>query len=121
MNFLMHRTLCLLSAALGLTMTATFTQTKISALDYRTGLPVEVEIQNEKIVAVRPTENLSESRPLYIAPGLIDNQVNGFAGVSFGFGGGELTREGVCKATQKLWEKGVTTFLRRLRPPIESL
>jgi N-acetylglucosamine-6-phosphate deacetylase len=50
----------------------------------------------------------------YIAPGLVDNQVNGFAGVSFSLGGDGLTEEGVEKATQELWKAGVTSYLPTL-------
>lgn len=84
----------------------------LSCLD---GSPISVEIAEGKIVRVQPLEKLSdESRAVYIAPGLIDNQVNGFAGVSFTFGGSELTPEGVRKATRELWKKGVTSYLPTL-------
>ncbi len=74
--------------------------------------PVAVEVEDGRIVSVRRIET-SERLP-WIAPGLIDNQVNGFAGVSFGFGGSRLDRSGVLKATQALWAKGITTFLPTL-------
>lgn len=54
------------------------------------------------------------SERFIIAPGLIDNQVNGFAGVSFTFGGAELSAEGVKKATEALWKTGVTTYIPTL-------
>lgn len=50
----------------------------------------------------------------YIAPGFIDNQVNGFAGVSFAFGDSDLTPEGIEKATKALWKEGVTSYLPTL-------
>jgi len=84
----------------------------LSCLD---GSPVSVEIAEGKIVRVQPLKKLSDERQaVYIAPGLIDNQVNGFAGVSFTFGGSELTAEGVRKATRELWKKGVTSYLPTL-------
>ena len=92
-----------------------FAQTKVEGLLYITKKPVSIEIKNGKIFSIRQIEKLSdESHPFYIAPGLIDNQVNGFAGVSFSFAGGQLTTEGILKATQELWEKGVTTYLPTL-------
>jgi N-acetylglucosamine-6-phosphate deacetylase len=98
-----------------LTVNATFAQTRIEGLFYLDKKPVAVEIQDGKIVSVQRIDKLSdESRPVYIAPGLIDNQVNGFAGVSFCFAGGELTNEGIVKATQELWKKGVTSYLPTL-------
>ncbi len=90
-------------------------QTKVEGLLYLTKKPVVVEIKNGKIVNIHQIAKLSDqSHPVYIAPGLIDNQVNGFAGVSFCFAGGELTKEGILKATQELWKIGVTTYLPTL-------
>ena len=98
-----------------LSMNISFAQTKIEGLLYTDSKPVSVEIKDGKIVSVQPIKKLSdESHPLFIAPGLIDNQVNGFAGVSFCFGGGELNKEGILKATRELWKKGVTTYLPTL-------
>jgi N-acetylglucosamine-6-phosphate deacetylase len=45
----------------------------------------------------------------YIAPGLIDIQINGFLGVDFS--DQNLTIEELRRATKALWEKGATTFL----------
>ncbi len=92
-----------------------FAQTRIEGLLYLDKKPVSVEIQDGKIVSVQQIDQLSdENHPVYIAPGLIDNQVNGFAGVSFCFGGGELNREGILKATRELWKKGVTSYFPTL-------
>ena len=55
-----------------------------------------------------------DAKGMYVAPGLIDNQVNGFAGVSFSLGGSDLTEEGIKKATKELWKTGVTTYLPTL-------
>ncbi|MDP2337629.1 MAG: hypothetical protein Q8N05_14530 [Bacteroidota bacterium] len=96
---------------LALTTNISIAQNRIEGLMYLDQKPVSIEIKEEKIVSVQSIEKLSdESHPLYIAPGLIDNQVNGFAGVSFCFAGGQLTKEGILKATQELWKKGVTTY-----------
>jgi N-acetylglucosamine-6-phosphate deacetylase len=90
-------------------------QQTIEGLHYATGMPVRVQIKDGKILKVKSIKNLSdENSKLIIAPGFIDNQVNGFAGVSFAFGGGILTSEGVEKATRELWKKGVTTYLPTL-------
>lgn len=45
---------------------------------------------------------------LYVAPGLIDVQINGYMGVDFS--GPDLTVEGVKKATKALWKAGVTSY-----------
>jgi N-acetylglucosamine-6-phosphate deacetylase len=57
----------------------------------------------------------------YIAPGLIDNQVNGFAGVSFSLGGSILTEAGIRSATRELWKTGVTTYLPTLTTNSQDL
>jgi N-acetylglucosamine-6-phosphate deacetylase len=95
--------------------TASFSQETITGLLYSDNKPVSITINEGRIIRIKRMKKLPEgSLNLYISPGLIDNQVNGFAGVSFTFGGGELTAEGVKKATQELWKTGVTTYLPTL-------
>jgi N-acetylglucosamine-6-phosphate deacetylase len=90
-------------------------QIRITGLSYIDNEPVSVIIMDGKILAVKKIRNLpEESAGLIVAPGFIDNQVNGFAGVSFTFGGGELCAEGVKKATRELWKTGVTTYIPTL-------
>jgi N-acetylglucosamine-6-phosphate deacetylase len=92
-----------------------FGQTRIEGLLYLDKSPVSVEIMDGKIVEVKRIEKLSdESNALYIAPGLFDNQVNGYMGISFAFGGSELNIDGIKKATTGLWEKGITSYLPTL-------
>lgn len=45
----------------------------------------------------------------FIAPGLVDIQINGFVGVDFA--DQDLTLEGIRKATKALWKYGVTSYL----------
>lgn len=90
-------------------------QTSITGLSFADHEPVSITITDGKIGAVKKIRNLPEDKSgLIIAPGFIDNQVNGFAGISFTFGGGELTAEGVKKATRELWKTGVTTYIPTL-------
>jgi N-acetylglucosamine-6-phosphate deacetylase len=90
-------------------------QPGIEGILYSDGKPVSITIKDGKIAGIKRIKMpADEIRDLFIAPGLIDNQVNGFAGISFTFGGGELTPEGVKKATEELWETGVTTYLPTL-------
>ncbi len=92
-----------------------FSQIRIDGLHYQTGKPVLVEVQNGKISKIQSVDKLSdEKNQVYIAPGLIDNQVNGFAGVSFNYTKGELNKEGIRKITSELWKKGVTTYFPTL-------
>ncbi len=48
----------------------------------------------------------------YIAPGLIDNQVNGYKGIDFTEPG--LSVERVRQTTMELWKEGITTYLPTL-------
>ncbi len=90
-------------------------QETINGLHYFDHSPISIEISEGKITQITRLEKLPEDFPnLYIAPGFFDNQVNGFAGVTFALGGGELTPEGVKKATRELWKYGVTTYLPTL-------
>jgi N-acetylglucosamine-6-phosphate deacetylase len=87
----------------------------IKGLFYYDHSPVSVEINQGKISQIIRLKDVTDDFPeLYIAPGFIDNQVNGFAGVTFALGSGELTPEGVKKATRVLWKYGVTTYLPTL-------
>ncbi len=92
-----------------------FSQKKIEGIYYLDNSPISVEISDGKISGITLMKELPESsEQLYLAPGLIDNQVNGFMGVSFALGGSELTLEKIQKATEGLWEVGVTTYLPTL-------
>jgi N-acetylglucosamine-6-phosphate deacetylase len=88
-----------------------YCQQTIEGLSYLDHKPVRVIIKDGKILSVSRMSKLAAiNRNKYIAPGLIDNQVNGFNGVSFSSEGMELTEEGIYKATRSLWENGVTSF-----------
>ena len=83
--------------------------TIISGLYYQDGKPISVTIVNGKILNVEPVMPGAKSSGLFIAPGFIDLQVNGFMGVDFS--DPNLTRESLLKATKALWKIGVTTFI----------
>ncbi len=90
-------------------------QQTIEGLHFVTGKPIQVKIENGKIAEIKSIIKLKdENNKTYISPGFFDNQVNGFAGVSFAFGESDLTSEGIEKATSELWKKGVTTYLPTL-------
>ena len=89
-------------------------QQVIEGIHYHTGKPVQVKINNGIIEDIIQIDKQMGENPVYIAPGFFDNQINGFAGVSFAFGDSDLTAEGIQKATRELWKKGVTTYLPTL-------
>ncbi|SHF64874.1 N-acetylglucosamine-6-phosphate deacetylase [Mariniphaga anaerophila] len=86
-------------------------QQVIEGIHYYTGQPVQLKINNGIIEEITNIDKVTSENPVYVAPGFFDNQINGFAGVSFGFGDNDLTTEGIEKATSELWKKGVTTYL----------
>ena len=91
------------------------TQESVEGLSYLDGSPVSIEMENGKITRIERLKELPQgTERVYIAPGLIDNQVNGYDGVTFALGGGELSAEGVKKATMAQWKAGVTTYLPTL-------
>ncbi len=97
-------------------------QDKIEGLLYYDLAPVSIEIQDGKITQITRLKEVPEDFPqVIVAPGFFDNQVNGFAGVSFALGGSDLTVGKVEKATQELWKKGVTTYLPTLTTNAQAL
>jgi N-acetylglucosamine-6-phosphate deacetylase len=90
-------------------------QDSVEGLFYLDHTPVRVEYSDGIITGITRIEKLPENMSgVFIAPGLIDNQVNGYLGVSFGAPVGELTAGGVHKITRAFWETGVTTYLPTL-------
>ncbi|MCE1197330.1 MAG: N-acetylglucosamine-6-phosphate deacetylase [Marinilabiliales bacterium] len=81
----------------------------LTGLHYQTGEVVTLEILDGWIRAVRPEPNRWDPGLPVVAPGLIDNQVNGFAGIDFS--GEALTVSQVSHAVSRLWETGITSFL----------
>lgn len=85
----------------------------IQAIHYETVAPVEIFVEDGIISDIRPLQSPVSGLDLPVAaPGLIDNQVNGYAGVDFS--GDQLSVEGIAEATRGLWKAGVTTFLPTL-------
>lgn len=94
---------------------SSYAQQKIEGIFYLDEKPVSITIKDGKIDRIdRNVELKGDSRKIFIAPGLIDNQVNGINGVSFSFGQSELNVKGVLEATKVLWQRGVTTYLPTL-------
>lgn len=86
---------------------------RIEGLHYQTEKPVSIFCAGGTIVEIKEIKALPRgSENLYVAPGLIDNQVNGFANVDFS--GNNLITEGVLKATEAILKEGVTTFMPTL-------
>lgn len=90
-------------------------QESVEGISYLDGSPVSIGIADGKIIKIDRLKELPKGcERVYLAPGLIDNQVNGYDGVTFALGSGQLTLEGVKKATKAQWKVGVTTYLPTL-------
>lgn len=85
----------------------------LKALHYETMLPVRIEVANGIISAIVEMDREESDAALFIvAPGLIDNQVNGYGGIDFS--GDMLEVQDMVKATKALWQTGVTTYMPTL-------
>ena len=83
------------------------------AIHYQTGKPVRVEAEDGIITSVEEQANeLINGNPVYIAPGFIDDQINGYAGIDFS--GEDFSSDSFYKAAKEIWKSGVTTFLPTL-------
>jgi N-acetylglucosamine-6-phosphate deacetylase len=86
---------------------------KIEGIHYATGNPVRLEIIDGIISDIREINVLSgKSKNLIIAPGLIDNQINGYASVDFS--GNNLNAKDVMSASEAIKKDGVTSFVPTL-------
>jgi len=81
----------------------------IQGRHYVDGMPVLIKVSNGMISQIIRQDSEDPKQNLYVAPGLIDIQINGYLGVDFS--GPDLTLEGIRKATKALWKEGVTSYL----------
>jgi len=81
---------------------------KVKGVLYSDDGMVSISLENKKIKSIINTKEDHSIPKTYIAPGLIDIQINGYMGVDFS--GPNLTLEGVRKATKALWKEGVTSY-----------
>ncbi|WP_255947883.1 N-acetylglucosamine-6-phosphate deacetylase [Streptomyces odontomachi] len=79
---------------------------KVTGRDPATGRTLSVSTEGGVIAEVRPA---SESTDLWLAPGLVDLQVNGFAGHDVN--AASVTPTTVAALVRALWKAGVTTVL----------
>jgi N-acetylglucosamine-6-phosphate deacetylase len=82
---------------------------EIKAIHYETGKPVRIAVKGGMISAVAEMQDRSGTGGIYVAPGLIDNQVNGYHGVDFS--SPQLSTEMMKRAVGAIRKDGVTTFM----------
>lgn len=73
---------------------------------------ITVHIKDGKIDNIISSNKSSSVDRIYIGPGLIDTQVNGYHGVSFSEK--DLSVEKIERVARALWQEGVTTFFPTL-------
>ncbi|MBS4200552.1 amidohydrolase family protein [Bacillus sp. FJAT-49732] len=77
----------------------------IKGVHFATGKSISVTIDEGKISNISGENNDS---PYYIAPGLVDLQINGYHG--YDFNTLPFTEDLVTQITEALWKEGVTSF-----------
>ena len=80
----------------------------VYGLDYQTNEPIGVGIINGVIEIVERVTSPGSETDLYVAPGLVDLQLNGYSGVDFN--SSDLTCEDIRRVTEKVCRDGVTTY-----------
>lgn len=84
----------------------------VNGLLYLDGEPVRIVIDDGKIAAIRHLSSQADFPKIYVAPGLVDIQINGYMGIDFA--DQDLNIEGIREAVNALWKEGVTSFLPTL-------
>jgi N-acetylglucosamine-6-phosphate deacetylase len=85
----------------------------IEGVHFETGKPVRINIKNGIIDDISETHELTDrDSEIFIGPGLIDNQINGYANVDFS--GDNLSVDKMIVAAHAIWKEGVTSFLPTL-------
>lgn len=82
--------------------------TVIEGIHYATNQPISLSFENGYIREMQSLFKQKDASLPYIAPGLVDLQINGFRG--FDFNTLPLSQELVEQCTQVLWEEGVTFY-----------
>lgn len=83
-------------------------ETEITAIHYETGKPVRLGIVGGVIGEIEETGIAGDTGSLIVAPGFIDNQINGYKGVDFS--DDVLSTEKMLKAVENIQKDGVTSF-----------
>lgn len=81
----------------------------VKGIFYLDGEAISIGISDGKIVKTDRLLPGTEMPEVFVAPGLIDLQINGYMGVDFS--DQNLTIKDLRNATKALWKEGVTTFL----------
>lgn len=103
---------------------------RVEGLSYLDHKPLAVWFEDGVITKVEKLKRLPDkAEPLYISPGFVDIQVNGYDGISFSLEGADdpsqetkhLSVKEIRKVTRELWEQGVTSYLPTLTTNSQEL
>lgn len=81
---------------------------EVSAIHYETGKPVRIKFRGGLIASVNEIPMSEELNDVFVAPGLIDNQINGYRGVDFSDPAAATGK--IRMAVDAIRADGVTTF-----------
>ena len=85
----------------------------LDGIHYISRKPVRILIKDGVIINITESFSSDIAEDLtFVAPGLIDNQVNGYKGIDFA--DEHITDERLKSAAEAVWSDGVTTFLPTL-------
>jgi N-acetylglucosamine-6-phosphate deacetylase len=89
-------------------------QDTIRGFLYQDNSPVMICVEDGKISDIVRLRDIPDDFPkVYISPGFIDNQINGYKGISFG-SGKVLKADDIKYVVREIWKEGFTTFLPTL-------
>src|SRR5690606_19040777 len=77
----------------------------IKGIHFATGEPISVTIEGKRIKQITSEKNNS---PFYIAPGLVDLQINGYKG--YDFNTLPIPKDLVRHITEAVWKEGITSY-----------
>ncbi|MBN1409228.1 MAG: amidohydrolase family protein [Spirochaetales bacterium] len=81
---------------------------EIKCIDCITDKTVKLSIKNHRIEALEPAKGSIAGEKLYVGPGLVDLQVNGYNSVDFN--SPPVSEKDIGKISHELYKEGVTTF-----------
>lgn len=82
--------------------------TEIKGIHYETNKPIKITISDGIIEEIKEGSESDRFMNLFVAPGLIDNQINGYKGIDFS--GPDLTVDEMRTAVDAIRRDGVTAF-----------
>lgn len=77
-------------------------------IHYRSGIPVRLQIRHGRVERIEELPDMDRGELAWIAPGLVDLQVNGYGGHDLN--ALPLDESRVIGVTRCLWKEGVTTY-----------